>query len=86
MVDNVFGILNKTFWELLIRSYLHVYFLLNIFTYCCLLNNLFQSQTKSNMLKVDENHWNEWCVSNSRNKHGTQIIQYRCWQISSKFN
>jgi hypothetical protein len=73
MMDNVFGILNKTFWELLIRFDLHVYFLLNIFTYCCLLYNLLQFQTNFNILKVDENHWNEWCANNSRNKHGTQI-------------
>ncbi len=56
MMDNVFGILNKTFQELLIRSDLHVYFLLNIFTYFFLLHNLFQFQIKSNMLKVDENY------------------------------
>ncbi len=40
MVENVFGILKKTFKELLHKLDLNVTFLLDVFTYCCLLHNL----------------------------------------------
>ncbi len=40
MVETVFGILKKTFKELLHKLDLSVTFLLDVFTYCCLLHNL----------------------------------------------
>lgn len=40
MVENSFGILKKTFKQLLHKLDLSVTFLLDVFTYCCLLHNL----------------------------------------------
>jgi hypothetical protein len=40
VVETVFGILKKTFKELLHKLDLSVTFLLDVFTYCCLLHNL----------------------------------------------
>jgi hypothetical protein len=40
VVENVFGILKKTFKELLHKLDLSVTFLLDVFTYYCLLHNL----------------------------------------------
>ncbi len=40
MVETVFGILKNTFKELLHKLDLSVTFLLDVFTYCCLLHNL----------------------------------------------
>jgi hypothetical protein len=51
VVENAFGIIIKTFQELLTRSDLLAYFLPYVFT-CCLLHSLFQSQTKSNIQRL----------------------------------
>ncbi len=45
IVENAFGILKKTFWKLLVKSNLDVFFILEVFICYCLLHNLFWSQT-----------------------------------------
>ncbi len=44
-----FGILKKTFREFLTKTKLHVSFVPNAFTTCCLLHNFLQSQSKSHI-------------------------------------
>jgi hypothetical protein len=51
VVDNAFWRKKKTLKKLLAKNYLHVSFLLYVFT-CCLLHNLFRSQTKSNIQRL----------------------------------
>jgi hypothetical protein len=51
VVENAFGIIKKTFQELLTRSDLLVSFLPYVFTFC-LLHNLFRSQTKSSIQRM----------------------------------
>ncbi len=50
-MENAFGIIKKTFQESLTRSDLPMYFLPYVFT-CCLLHNIFQCQTKSNIQRL----------------------------------
>jgi hypothetical protein len=38
VVENAFGIFKKTFREFLTKTKLHVYFMLDAFTICCLLH------------------------------------------------
>jgi hypothetical protein len=40
VVENCFGILNKTFQKLIIKSNLHKLFLPNVVIYCCMLHNM----------------------------------------------
>jgi len=51
-VENAFGIVKKTFGELLTKSNLNMSFLPDVFTCCCLLHNLFWLQTESNIHKL----------------------------------
>jgi hypothetical protein len=51
VVENAFGIIKKTFQELLTRSYSPMSFLPYVFTFC-LLHNLFRFPTKSNIQKL----------------------------------
>ncbi len=49
MVENAFGILKKTFKELLLKLDLNVIFLLDVFTYYCLLHNLLRIKDDASM-------------------------------------
>ena len=45
VVENAFGILKQTFWELLVKSNLHVIFLPNVILCCALLHNVLLEQS-----------------------------------------
>jgi hypothetical protein len=47
ILENVFGILKKGFREFFSRTKLHVSFVSNTFTTCCLLHNLLWSHTET---------------------------------------
>jgi hypothetical protein len=47
MVDNAFGILEKTFKELIHKSNLNVTFLPNVFTCYCLLHHLLKTEDEA---------------------------------------
>jgi hypothetical protein len=49
VLDIVFGILKKTFKEFLTKTKLHVSFVPNALTTCCLLHNFLHSQSKSHI-------------------------------------
>jgi hypothetical protein len=52
VLENDFGILKKTFREFLIKTKLHVYFMLYAFTACCLLHNVLRSQSESHIQRL----------------------------------
>jgi hypothetical protein len=45
VVENAFGILKQTFWELLVKSDLDVIFLPDVITYCAILHNILLGQS-----------------------------------------
>jgi hypothetical protein len=49
VVENAFGILKKTFKELMHKSDLSVTFLFNIFKCCCLLHNLLKTKDEASI-------------------------------------
>jgi hypothetical protein len=49
MVENAFNILKKNFSQLLHNLDLSVTFLLDVFTYCCLLHNLLRIEDKTSI-------------------------------------
>jgi hypothetical protein len=49
VVENVFGILKKTFKELLHKLDMNVTFLFDVLTYCCLLHNLLSIKDDASM-------------------------------------
>lgn len=49
VMENDFGILKKTFREFLTETKLHVSFVPNAFTTCCLLHIFLQFQSKSHI-------------------------------------
>jgi hypothetical protein len=77
-VENAFGMLKKMFKELLLKSNLHILFMLDVVNYCCMLYNLILDgrnvDVKFLMLQLDqEDHqattrhlWNTTTNANAR--------------------
>jgi hypothetical protein len=49
VVENTFIIFKKRFWELMIKSNLHVNFLLDVVICCCILHNMILSGKDANI-------------------------------------
>ncbi len=52
VLENFFGILKKIFKEFLIKTKLHVSFMLYAFIACCLLHNCLRSQSESHIQRL----------------------------------